>query len=237
MPPPHDGHGGPGAAAGVPWMKQPVRHLAAALEMPARPLTASEALALLLSILGSPFLTPLYTAVAIVGALAANRRQFLLWISLIGIFFVGSALSFVVVQVLRGEISDLHVSEPSQRQGAFTVAVCSSIAGTFGLWWLEVPWMLVALGSSFAMQGIIFSVMTRCDKVSMHVAVTASCVTALVLLFGWSAAPLVGILPAQGWARIYRGRHTIRQVVTGAVVAPPLTLLTLLPWWALGLIA
>jgi hypothetical protein len=193
-------------------------------------------LALLISVLGSPFLTPVYTAVAIVWTLAESRNQLMVWTGLIFFFFVGIALSFVVIQVLRGKISDVHVSEQSQRQGPFAVAVCSSMVGSLGLYWLEVPWTLIALGSSFAVQGIIFGLLTRCDKISMHVAVAASCLTALVLLFGWMAIPFIGLLPIQGWARMRRGRHTLAQVVAGALLAPVLTLVTLIPWWVFGLV-
>jgi hypothetical protein len=213
-----------------------LKRYAAMLGGATRPESLGAGLALLISVLGSPFATPLYTAMVIVWTLAESRGQFMVWGGLIFIFFVGIAFSFVVIQVLRGKISDLHVSEQSQRHGPFAVAVCSSVVGSLGLWWLGGPWTLVALGSSFAMQGIIFGLLTRCDKISMHVAVTASCMTALVLLFGWVVVPLVVLLPALGWARMRRGRHTLAQVMAGALLAPPLTLMTLIPWWAFGLI-
>ena len=201
-----------------------------------RPLSAAGRFALLISTAGSPFLTPLYTAGAVVWTVADSRGQFLLWGGVISVFFIGVAVSFVVVQVWRGKISDLHVSEQSQRQMPFTVAVCSSIVGAFGLWWIGAPWGLVALGTSFVVQGFFFGVLTHYKKISMHVAVAASCLTALVLLFGWVTVPLIGLLPIQGWARLYRGRHTLGQVVAGAVLAPLLTLLTLMPWWLVGLV-
>jgi membrane-associated phospholipid phosphatase len=201
-----------------------------------QPFSAAEGLALLISTAGSPFLTPLYTAGAVVWTVAENREQFLLWGGVISIFFIGVAVSFVVVQVLRGKISDVHVSQQAQRHIPFTVAVCSSVVGACGLWWMGAPWGLVALGSSFVVQGIFFGALTRYKKISMHVAVSASCLTALVLLFGWVTVPLIGLLPMQGWARVYRGRHTLGQVVAGAVLAPLLTLLTLMPWWCAGLV-
>lgn len=210
--------------------------LVAQLSGSPRPLSVTGGFALLISMAGSPFLTPLYTAGAVVWTVAESRRQFLLWGGLISIFFIGVAVSFVVVQVLRGKISDVHVSQQSQRHMPFTVAVCSSIVGAVGLWWMGAPWGLVALGSSFVVQGIFFGVLTRYKKISMHVAVSASCLTALVLLFGWVTVPLISLLPVQGWARVFRGRHTLGQVVAGAVLAPLLTLLTLMPWWLAGLV-
>ena len=201
-----------------------------------RPFSVAGRFALLISTAGSPFLTPLYTAGAVVWTVADSRERLLLWGGVVSIFFIGVAVSFVVVQVLRGKISDVHVSQQSQRHMPFTVAVCSSILGAFGLWWMGAPWGLVALGSSFVVQGIFFGALTRYKKISMHVAVAASCLTTLLLLFGWETVPLVGLLPMQGWARVYRGRHTLGQVVAGAVLAPLLTLLTLMPWWLAGLV-
>jgi hypothetical protein len=202
-----------------------------------RPVSVAEGVALFISTAGSPFLTPLYTSGVVVWTLAESRAELLMWGGLIAIFCIGVAMAYVLIQVLRGKISDVHVSQQSQRQMPFTVAVCSSIVGAFGLWWLGAPWVLVALGSSFAVQGMVFGLLTVYRKISMHVAASASCITALILLFGWGAVPLIGLLPFQGWARIYRRRHTLAQVVAGAVLAPPLTLITLMPWWISGLVA
>jgi membrane-associated phospholipid phosphatase len=199
-----------------------------------RPLSRVGGFALFISMAGSPFLTPLYTMSIVVGNLVDNRRQFLVWASLISVFLIGVALSYVVVQVLRGKISDFHVSQQSQRHTPFIVAVCSSIVGAGFLWWMEAPWILMALASAFVMQGIFFGVLTRYRKISMHVAVMASCITALVLLLGWVAVPLIGFLPLQGWARVYRGRHTLGQVIAGALLAPLFTILILIPWWLVG---
>jgi membrane-associated phospholipid phosphatase len=199
-----------------------------------RPLSLVGGFALFISMAGSPFLTPLYTMSIVVGNLVDNRQQFLVWASLISVFLIGVALSYVVVQVLRGKISDFHVSQQSQRHMPFIVAVCSSIVGVGVLWWMEAPWILMALASAFVMQGIFFGVLTRYRKISMHVAVMASCITALVLLLGWVAVPLIGFLPLQGWARVYRGRHTLGQVIAGALLAPLFTILILIPWWLVG---
>jgi membrane-associated phospholipid phosphatase len=213
---------------------QLTRRMATHLTGSYRPLSLVGGFALFISMAGSPFLTPLYTVGIVVGTLVDDRRQFLVWASLISVFLIGVALGYVVVQVLRGKISDFHVSQQSQRHMPFIVAVCSNIVGAGVLWWMEAPWTFMALASSFVIQGIFFGVLTRYRKISMHVAVMASCITALVLLLGWLAVPLIGFLPLQGWARVYRGRHTLGQVVAGALLAPLLTILTLIPWWLAG---
>jgi membrane-associated phospholipid phosphatase len=210
---------------------QLTRRLATYLAGFDRPLSLAEGFALFISMAGSPFLTPLYTVGIVVGSLVEDRQQFLVWASLISVFLIGAALVYVVVQVWRGKISDLHVSQQSQRHMPFIVAICSNIVGAGVLWSIEAPWILIALASSFAIQGIFFGMLTRYRKISMHVAVMASCITALVLLLGWVAVPLIGFLPLQGWARVYRGRHTLGQVVAGALLAPLLTILILIPWW------
>jgi membrane-associated phospholipid phosphatase len=215
---------------------QRLRRLALRLTGVTPPLSGSDRVALLVSTAGSPFLTPLYTACVVIWPLAEDQSQFLVWGGLIAVFFIGVGLAFVLVQVLRGKISDVHVSQQSQRHMPFTVAVSSSAVGALGLWWVGAPWTLVALGSSFAVQGLVFGLLTVYKKISMHVAVTASCLTALVLLFGWIAVPLIGFLPIQAWARVYRGRHTPGQVIAGAVLAPVLTILTLIPWRLSGLL-
>ena len=201
---------------------------------PDRPATCAEWFAFAISLVGSPFLTPLYTVGIVVGTSVGDRRRLLLWGAFVSIFLIGVALCYVAIQVWRGKITDVHVSQQSQRQAPFMVAVCSSLVGTVILWRMQAPWMLVALGTSFAIQGIFFGVLTRYRKISMHVAVMASCLTALIAVFGWIAVPLVGFLPLQGWARIYRRRHSLGQVVAGAILAPLLTILILMSWWLAG---
>jgi membrane-associated phospholipid phosphatase len=216
---------------------QLTRRLTIQLATSGRPLSFAGGFALFISMAGSPFLTPLYTMGIVVGSLADDVREFLIWGSLIAVFLIGVALAYVVVQVWRGKISDFHVSQQAQRHMPFNVAVCSTIIGVGVLWWMEAPRLLIALASSFAIQGLVFGMLTRYRKISMHVAVTASCITALVLLLGWVAGPLLLVLPFQGWARVYRRRHTLGQVVAGALLAPLLTLLTLIPWWLAGTFA
>jgi hypothetical protein len=80
-----------------------------------RPISLVGGLALFISMVGSPFLTPLYTVDIVVGASAEDLRQFLIWGSLISVFLIGVALSYVGVQVWRGKISDFHISQQSQR--------------------------------------------------------------------------------------------------------------------------
>jgi hypothetical protein len=213
---------------------QHTRRVAIQLTGSDQPLSWAGGCALFISMAGSPFLTPLYTAGMVVSTSAQDFWQFLVWGGLISVFLIGIALSYVVVQVWRGKITDFHVSQQSQRQVPFMVAVGSSIVGVGALWWSEAPWVLVALGTSFALQGIFFGMLTCYRKISMHVAVMASCITALILLFGWNAVPLIGFLPLQGWARVYRRRHTLGQVVAGALLAPVLTILMLIPWWLAG---
>jgi hypothetical protein len=213
---------------------QLTRRLATHLAGLDRPRSLTASFALFISMVGSPFLTPLYTVGIVVGTQVDDRQQFLVWAGLISVFVIGAALGFVVVQVWRGKISDFHVSQQSQRHMPFIVAICSSIVGAGVLWSIEAPWILIALASSFAIQGIFFGALTRYRKISMHVAVMASCITALVVLLGWVAVPLVGFLPLQGWARVYRRRHTLGQVVAGALLAPLVTILILVPWWLVG---
>jgi hypothetical protein len=228
------GAAGGSAVRAILILRQYTRWMAAQLIGSERPLSLAGGCALFISMAGSPFLTPLYTAGVVVSTSAEDFRQFLVWGSLISVFLIGVGLSYVVVQVWRGKITDFHVSQQSQRQVPFMVAVGSSMVGVGLLWWLEAPRMLVALGTCFTLQGIFFGILTHYRKISMHVAVMASCITALIFLFGWNAVPLIGLLPLQGWARVYRRRHTLGQVVAGALLAPMLTILMLVPWWLAG---
>src|SRR5919109_5177581 len=91
-----------------PIIMQLTRRLTTYLIASDRPFSVAGGCALFISMAGSPFLTPLYTAGIVVGTLVDNRQQLLVWGSLNAVFLIGVALGYVVIQVWRGKISDFH---------------------------------------------------------------------------------------------------------------------------------
>jgi hypothetical protein len=131
---------------------------------------------------------------------------------------------YVVVQILRGKITDVHVMEREQRGGPFFVAVASSAVGAFTLRFLGAPPEVWGIGLVLMLNGIILSWITTFWKISMHVAVlSASVLSVLVMVKGVNIWSLVWMIPALMWARATRGRHSIWQGLAGCAVACAIT--------------
>jgi hypothetical protein len=181
-------------------------------------------LAFAFSALLSPYLVIPVGTIVIVASQSAGTRQFVLWTGLSILFSTAIPAFYVVVQILRGKITDVHVMEREQRGGPFFVAVASSAVGAFTLRFLGAPPEVWGIGLVLMLNGIILSWITTFWKISMHVAVlSASVLSVLVMVKGVNIWSLVWMIPALMWARATRGRHSIWQGLAGCAVACAIT--------------
>lgn len=177
-----------------------------------------------LSALLSPYLVIPVGTVATVASVSYSRREWLIW-TLLSIFFstIVPAL-YVLVQVWRGKITDIHVMEREQRGGPFLVAILSSAVGALVLRLLGADVAIWGIGVVLSVNGVVLFWISSYWKISMHVAVLSSTIlAAVVMIQGVSLWNLAWMVPALMWARVTRQRHTIWQGVGGCVVACALT--------------
>ncbi|MGQ9908353.1 MAG: phosphatase PAP2 family protein [Candidatus Flexifilum sp.] len=168
-----------------------------------------------------------------VGALVAftvssNSADGVLWAAIYGALVCLLPALYIVWMVKRGQITDIHIRERTQRFKPFAV----SLAGALGAWVLlrsigAAPLMpLFALFSFVQILGMF--IITLWWQISMH----AMSITAAVLLTGALIGPLAGIallplIPVVGAARVRLNRHTTAQVIAGALLGGVFTLLML----------
>ena len=192
---------------------------------PRPPLAAvKQSLAFALSALLSPYLVIPVGTVAVVASVSYSEREWLIW-TLLSVFFstVIPAL-YVLVQVWRGKITDIHVMEREQRGGPFLVAILSSAVGAFVLRKLGANVAVWGVGVVLATNDLILFWISAYWKISMHVAVLSSTILAAVMMIeGISLWNLAWMVPALIWARVTRGRHTIWQGIFGCAVSSALT--------------
>ncbi len=207
---------------------------AVALPLPL-PVAIYQSVAFALSALLSPYLVIPLGTVVIVATQAGGKRQLLLWTSLSILFSTVIPALYVVLQIARGKITDIHVMEREQRSGPFLVAVISSAVGALVLWRVGAPGMVWGLGVVLLVNGLVVSWITTFWKISMHVAVlTATVLAAYIWVPGISAWSLLPMIPALMWARATRGRHSLWQGLAGCGVAGALTggVLLIIRYWA-----
>jgi hypothetical protein len=183
-----------------------------------------QSVAFALSALLSPYLVTPIGTVAIVASVPVSAREWMIW-TLLSVFFstIIPAL-FVLVQVWRGKITDIHVMEREQRSGPFLVAILSAAVGALVLRGLGADVRVWGIGVVLAANGLVLFWISSHWKISMHVAVlSATILAASIMIEGVSLWTLAWMVPVLIWARMTRGRHSLWQGIGGCVVSTLLT--------------
>ena len=170
------------------------------------------------SVLFSPFLVPIATAVGVIQKHAAPQNA-LRWLAIVVLFVTVLPTLSIAVMVRYAKVSDLHLQNREERLLPLCCTLVSMVVGTVLLHQLGAAREIVWAGIAYIVNSFIFSAITPMWKISFHSSVATGCVTVLVMLvnpqFGW----LFLLVPLIAWARVYRKRHTLLQTVVGAVLA------------------
>ena len=189
-------------------------------------LTIPAYIALTTSVLFSPFLVPIATAVGVVQK-HADPQDVLRWLAIVVLFVTVLPVLSIAAMVRCAKVSDFHLQNREERLLPLCCTLISMIVGTLLLHSLGAAREIVWAGIAYITNSFIFSAITPIWKISFHSSVATGCVTVLVMLvnphFGW----LFLLIPLIAWARIYRKRHTLLQTVVGAVLAVGNTALVL----------
>ena len=190
--------------------------------------------AAVVSTLGSPFIVTAVAVALVVIVLRPSLSELLIW-GAIGLV-CGAGIPFLFVYHLwrRGHISDVHLARREQRAAPFGAALASGAVGVILLHAVGAPRQFVALGCVYVALGLTLTLISLRWKISVHVAVYIACVLALALIGYQGALYALICLPLLVWARVYRGRHTLVQGITGALVGATVT--PLVYWSALALL-
>lgn len=206
--------------------------LAAALaDEPLKPRTPADRVAFALSAILSPYIViPVGTfGILYARSAEASQAQFWQWVA-VSIFFstVAPAL-YVVAGVARGRITDVHVMERGQRTGPFVVAILGGFVAAYILFRMHAPVSIWGLSILLSVNGLVISAITAFTKISVHVSVLSATVLGAVC-FHTALNPwwVLWLIPLLIWARQKRGRHSVWQGISGAVVATGVTALTLI---------
>jgi membrane-associated phospholipid phosphatase len=171
-----------------------------------------------ISVLFSPFLVPIATAVGVIQKHAAPQNA-LRWLAIVVLFVTVLPVLSIAVMVRYAKVSDLHLHNREERLLPLCCTLVSMVVGTVLLHRLGAAREIVWAGIAYIVNSVIFSAITPIWKISFHSSVATGCVTVLVMLvnpqFGW----LFLLIPLIAWARVYRKRHTLLQTVVGAVLA------------------
>ena len=126
----------------------------------------------------------------------------------------------VILYLLRqGKLDDFFIAAREQRTRIYIIGCVSAAAGCITLALLGAPNILVAGFVTGVSTAIIFAIINLWWKISLHTAIVAASATILVMIFGWIAAASVALVPLTAWSRIELECHSLRQTISGALLA------------------
>jgi membrane-associated phospholipid phosphatase len=177
----------------------------------------------MVSFIISTLFSPLFVACVfflIVAAVDIRDIQ-TFWHQLVIIIFFIAILPVVYILLLleQGKISSLQLDSHADRKKPFMFAAISSLIGLIIIYLLGAPKAFLAMDLAFTLNVLIIAIVTQWWKISIHSAVIAAIVILSIILFGKAYWVLSIIWILVAWARVYRKRHTIAQVLAGALVA------------------
>lgn len=178
------------------------------------------------SVVFSPFLVPIATAVGVVQKYA-DPQDVLRWLVIVVVFITVLPVLSIALMVRSDRVSDFHLQNREERLLPLCCTLVSMIVGTVLLHQLGAAREIVWAGVAYITNSVIFSAITPLWKISFHSSVATGCVTVLVMLVNPQFAWLFLLVPLISWARVYRKRHTLLQTVVGAVLAVSATVIVL----------
>jgi len=135
---------------------------------------------------------------------------------------------YIVIQVWRGAISDLHVPLREQRTRPYMVSLASATAVWAGFALSGAPVEFQALAAANLVQSVLLFMITLRWKVSLHSAAAGSLSALSLTALGVSLMSTAGVLvvasvPIISWARVRLHRHTPAQTLVGAALGSVVT--------------
>jgi hypothetical protein len=126
---------------------------------------------------------------------------------------------YILIQVRRGNITDMHMPLREERIRPFLVAIASGIMAVllFDIIGASV-WMRVFMISSLV-QLILMALITTMWQISVHtMCITAALATVALLVNASVALLLTPLIAIVALARLRLHRHTLSQVMAGIIV-------------------
>lgn len=150
---------------------------------------------------------------------AENRLQGLMWALTYGILVCLMPILFIAWRVRGGKISDIHMKERQERIIPFAVSIACAILAWEVLRLMNAPSILPLIAAVTLVELAVMLVITFAWQISMHAMSISVALVATGIVFGAVPALFISpLLPIVGAARLRLQRHTLAQVIAGAVV-------------------
>ncbi|MFH1775169.1 MAG: hypothetical protein ABH839_00720 [Chloroflexota bacterium] len=127
--------------------------------------------------------------------------------------------------VRSSQLDSLFANVRQQRVKVYVIASVLGAVGCIVLFLLKAPSLLQALLISGFLASISFMGINFRWKISLHAAFVASLVIVPFLIYGLVAMVLLALVPPVAWARMEQKRHSLAQLIGGALLSAAILLL------------
>jgi len=144
-------------------------------------------------------------------------------ITIICIIF-GAFLPVITSLILIKKMNiDLDITDRTKRTLPLLFAVCSYIIGFIVLYIINAPSPTTALMFIYFTNTLTILFINMSWKISIHAMGVAGPTAALIYVFGFPGIVFGLIIPLVMWSRVELGKHTVLQVIFGALLGLILT--------------
>jgi membrane-associated phospholipid phosphatase len=155
-------------------------------------------------------------------AVALRARPFLpglAWAAVYGFFVSLAPILFVLYWLKTGRISELHMSNTSERHLPYVTAVILAILTYIFFTWFGGPPLMRCLLIFNVVELAALAIINVWWLISIHVTGVVATWLIVGLVFGWMASLIVvPFVISVAWVRLYLKRHTPWQVIAGAAL-------------------
>lgn len=154
-----------------------------------------------------------------------DPMEVLQWLLILMPLIAIPPLAYLMWLVHRGALEDIYMPRRETRARPLTVLMVWLFIclGLIRYW--EAPQIVETFVLSAMVLVSSLGLVTLFWKISFHGATISAAATATVMVAGYSAWPVILLVPLVGWSRIRLERHTLRQVIYGSLVGALIALL------------
>ncbi len=167
----------------------------------------------------SPFLVGLALILLVSFESTTSIFDALKWSLILVVVSILPIYLVVIYLVRNNRLDSVFANVRQQRTKIYVLTVILAGLGCIILLSAKAPLMLAALFVAGFSGTIIFMCINFRWKISLHTAFTTASVTLLVILYGFTAAAAIVLIPLVAWARIELDHHSPVEAVTGALLA------------------
>jgi membrane-associated phospholipid phosphatase len=158
----------------------------------------------------------LVSAVAFSLLIAASDNPLVqkVWLGIVAILFS----SLIPIGFLYTYRDRLNTDERTERFLPLVAGIVCYFVGFLLLWFMHAPIVVQALMLCYATNTLIVLAITLWWKVSVHTTAISGPLVAIAYTFGSVAFPFYLLIPVVGTARVILKKHTVAQVIVGAII-------------------